>query len=63
MSMKKELLNIRLNVIFEHYTQNELAKILLCGQWELLNKMLYNSFTKGDIRKINKLYKDTIIKK
>lgn len=47
----------KLDKIFEEYTQQELATELVCTQWELLTKISSNTFTKGDMRRINKIVK------
>ena len=38
------MISKKLDVIFGHYTQNELANVLAISQWELLEK-LKNLFT------------------
>lgn len=47
---------VKLDLIFEHYTQQELAHELVYSQWELLTRMKDHLWTKGDVRRINKIY-------
>ena len=47
----------KLDIIFEEYAQQELATVLVCTQWELLEKIRTDNFTKGDMRRINKIVK------
>lgn len=50
-----------LDLIFNYYTQYELAhKVLAISQWELLEKMKDNSFTQEEIDKINNLFEKEI---
>ena len=50
-----------LDLIFNYYTQFELAhKVLFISQWELLEKMKDNTFTQEEIDKINTLFEKEI---
>jgi hypothetical protein len=44
--------NEKLDAIFNHYTQRELAIELEITQWELLEKMQNDDFTQEEINKI-----------
>lgn len=53
---KEKLLKLKLDRIFNHFTQQELAKELKITQWELLTKIKDNSFTEKEIIEIDKLF-------
>lgn len=53
--LEKQKLEIRLNFIFNLYTQQELAEELNITQWKLLEKMKNNSFTNEELLSIDKI--------
>lgn len=55
------MISKKLDVIFGHYTQNELANVLAISQWELLEKIKDNSFNKNETSTINKVYEKVIL--
>lgn len=54
----KEILSKKLDLIFEHLTQNELAEKLGITQWTLLEKMKDTSFNKSEFQKISNYYRE-----
>lgn len=54
-SVEKQKLEIRLNVIFNFDTQQELAEKLNINQWRLLEKIKDNSFTNDELLLIEKI--------
>jgi hypothetical protein len=57
MEKKKEILDKKLDYIFNHLTQSELAEKIGCSQWELLEKMKDNSFNKKELTQISNIYR------
>ena len=55
-------LNLKLDFIFNHKTQNELAIEICITQWELLQKIKDYSFDKKQLTKISKLYRELYLK-
>ena len=55
------MISKKLDEIFNHYTQNELANVLAISQWELLEKIKDNSFNKNEKSTINKVYEKVIL--
>jgi hypothetical protein len=53
-----EILNFRLNFLFNLYSQQELAEELKITQWELLTKMKDKSFTEMELLKIENICKE-----
>ena len=53
-----EILNFRLNFLFNLYSQQELAEELKITQWELLAKMKDKSFTEMELLKIENICKE-----
>jgi DNA-binding transcriptional regulator LsrR (DeoR family) len=60
---EQQVLEIRLNYIFNFYTQQELAEKLNITQWELLEKMKNKSFTKNDFDIIENICNKILFKK
>jgi hypothetical protein len=57
MEKQKEILSKKLDYIFNHLTQRELAEILLLSQWDLLDKIKTNCFSKKELCKISNIYR------
>lgn len=55
-------LNLKLDFIFNHKTQNELAIEIGITQWELLQKIKDYSFDKKQLSKISKIYRELYLK-
>lgn len=55
------MISKKLDTIFNHYTQNELANVLAISQWELLEKIKDNSFDENEISTINKVYEKVVL--
>jgi len=47
---------IKLDVIFIYYTQRELAEELLITQWQLSERIKYNSFTEPEVDKVKWIF-------
>ena len=60
--MNKEILNKKVDFIFNHKTQNELALEIGITQWELLQKLKDNLFDKKQLTKISKIYRKLYLK-
>jgi len=56
------ILTKKLEFIFNHKTQNELANDLGITQWELLQKIKDKSFSKIELTKISKIYRELYLK-
>lgn len=60
--MGNSILKKKLDFIFNHKTQNELAIDLEITQWELLEKLKDNSLNKNQLSKISKIYRELYFK-
>lgn len=60
--MQKDVLNKKLDFIFNYYTQNELAVEIGITQWELLEKLKDNSLDKNQLTKISRIYRKCYLK-
>ncbi len=53
-----KLLTRKIDFILEHNTQTEFAQELNINQWSLLTKIKDNSFSKSELMKISKIYRN-----
>ena len=60
--MQKDILNKKLDFIFNYYTQIELAVEIGITQWELLEKLKDNSLDKNQLTKISRIYRKCYLK-